>query len=66
MSNNTRIRGACKLCKGSSLFYGGGSDKPTGVWCIGKNGRVKHPPKEPKDCKWFKAIEQSISEEDAY
>jgi len=58
MSTRTRIRGACKLCKGATLYYGGrSSDSPTGVWCIGRNGRVKHPPKRPEDCKWFKDIE---------
>ena len=57
MSTKTRIRGACKLCKWAHLYYGGGKGIPTAVKCTQRNGRIKHPPKEPKDCKWFNEIE---------
>lgn len=57
MSANTRIRGACKLCRLSYLYYGGGKGNVTGVRCVAKNGRVKNPPKKSKDCKWFEPKE---------
>lgn len=53
MSANTRIRGACKLCKHSCLFYGGQHKYPTGVWCIARNGKIRKAPKEALNCKWF-------------
>lgn len=55
MSSKTRIRGACKLCLCANLYYGNRTGDPTGVWCAGRNGRIKHQPKMIKDCKWFKS-----------
>lgn len=53
MNAKTRIQGACKRCKYAYLYYGGGKGTATGVRCVSRNGRVKHVPKEPKDCRWF-------------
>jgi len=47
-----RIKGICKTCRHSSLYYGNGKSA-TGVWCVAKNGRLK---KFPKECGFYKEV----------
>lgn len=51
-----RIKGICKTCVHSWLYYGN-NKTATGVWCLARYGRRLQ--KEPKECDYY---EEEVTE----
>lgn len=48
-----RIKGICKSCRNSSLYYGNGKTA-TGAWCSARFGRRLK--KFPKECDFYEEV----------